>query len=504
MFLRQIVNKASRFRNKLLFIIKRCGISILFCLFILLLGGCSLAKNTQIGKIAESSASFISAEPVPISVYLPKQYADSSIHYPLYQKLLDYQKSHPNIELTFVTSASNDSTEREAVINQLSAEILSGGGPDLFIMEGYRRTDINLFPDIEKAMVNGTFLDLTEAMEKQRLSREVDFYTAVLDAGRWEGRQYILPLSFSVPLMISATDVLNASNFDLQRAMHTMDSLLTELLRIHEEQPILVITSIDPLGVLAQPVLDYEAHQVRLDTSAVRRALELEKIFRTGDIAYDLARGLFDDTNLAQVQDEFAEGVPFAVLRDSKFGISLLRQCQALGIKVSVMPIPNEEGTITAKIGSYAMGNRNTKYPEEVADLLLYLVSEECQSAAAYADYDQLPVRKGCMQACFDAQYQFSVYDASRERLTEEEITERQERHGIPLDEARIQQLESICEQVTAAHYQTIWYRSVDLGQTETGDNIASFLHMQYWNDEISLDELIEILSSKMRLYLDE
>ena len=418
---------------------------------------------------------------------------------------MDYQEAHPNLTLEFISPKGvNYMEEREAMISQLNAEILSGGGPVLFIMEGYRTTEINLFPDIEKAMVNGTFLDLTEAMEKQGLSREEDFYTAVLDAGQWEGRQYILPLGFSVPLMISAADVLNASSFDLQRAMHTMDSLLTELLRIHEEQPILVITSIDPLGVLAQPVLDYEAHQVRLDTSAVRRALELEKIFRTEDIAYDLARGLFDNTNPAQVQDEFAEGVPFAVLQDSRFCINLLRQCQALGIEVSVMPIPNEEGTVTAEIGSYAMGNRNTKYPEEVADLLLYLVSEECQSAAAYADYNQLPIRKGCMQACFDAQYQFSIYDASRERMTEEGIAERQEQYGVPLDEARIKQLEVICDQVTAAHYQTIWYRGVDLGQSETGENVASYLHMQYWNDEITLDELVETLSSKMRLYLDE
>lgn len=464
-------------------------------------GGGEQTQSEASGEPATSEAS----EPVTLQVYLAAQYADPTVHYPIYEALMDYQEAHPNLTLEFISPKGvNYMEEREAMISQLNAEILSGGGPDLFIMEGYRTTEINLFPDIEKAMVNGTFLDLTEAMEKQGLSREEDFYTAVLDAGQWEGKQYILPLGFSVPLMVSATDVLNASSFDLQRAMYSMDSLLTELLRIHEEQSILVITSIDPLDVLAQPVLDYEAHQVRLDTSAVRRGLELEKIFRTGDIAYDLARGLFNDTNPSHVQDEFAQGVPFATLRYSRFSINLLRQCRALGIEVSVMPIPNEEGTITAKIGSYAMGNRNTKYPEEVADLLLYLVSEECQSAAAYADFDQLPIRKGCMQACFNAQYQFSVYDASRERMTEEEIAERQKRHGVPLDEARIKQLEAICEQVTAAHYQTIWYRGVDLGQSETGENVASYLHMQYWNDEISLDELIEILSSKMRLYLDE
>ena len=462
------------------------------------------AGGTETAPPASSSPSRGEQETIALSVYLPAQYADPTTHYPIYEKLMDYQQAHPNIELTFVSPATNDLTEREALIQQLNAAILSGGGPDLFIMEGYRRTEINLFPDIEKAMANGTFLDLTDAMEKQGLSRTEDSYAAVLDAGQWEGRQYVLPLAFSVPLMTSATDALNASSFDLQRAMHSMDSLLTELLRIREEQPVLVITGIDPLGVLAQPVLDYEGRQVKLDTPAARRALELEKIFRTGAIAYDLARGLFDDADPAQVRDGFAAGAPFAVLQDSKFSINLLRQCQALGIEASVMPVPNEEGTITAKIGSYAMGSRSTKHPEAVADLLLYLVSEECQSAAAYADYDQFPVRKGCMQPCFDAQYQFSVYDASSEKLTGEEIAERQGRYGAPLDEARIRQFESICEQVTAAHYQTIWYRGVDLGQTETGDNVASFLHMQYWNDELSLDELIAILSSKMRLYLDE
>ena len=465
---------------------------------------CAGGMETAAGEASSRPQGEQAVEPVMLSVYLPAQYADPTTHYPIYEKLMDYQEAHPNIELAFVSPATNDLTEREAVISQLNAEILSGGGPDLFIMEGYRRTESNLFPDIEKAMANGAFLDLTEAMEKQGLSSEEDFYTAVLDAGQWEGRQYVLPLGFSVPLMTSAADVLYASSFDLQRAMHTMDSLLTELLRIREEQPILVITGIDPLGVLAQPVLDYAAHEVQLDTPAARRALELEKIFRTGDMAYDLARGSFDTSDPVQVQDEFAQGVPFAVLNESDFSMNLLRQCQALGIETSVMPIPNEEGTVTARIGSYVMGNRNTKYPEEVADLLLYLVGEECQSAAAYADSDLFPIRKGCMQACFDAQYQFSVYDASRERVTEEYIAGRKERNGIPLDETRIRQFEAICDQVTAAHYQTIWYRGVDLGQTGTGENVASFLHMQYWNDEISLDELIEILSSKMRLYLDE
>ena len=205
-----------------------------------------------------------------------------------------------------------------------------------------------------------------------------------------------------------------------------------------------------------------------------------------------------------QVLQQFEAGTPFAVLYETDISMNLLRRCEALGIEITVLPVPNEEGTVTAHIGSYAMGNRNTQHPDEVEDLLLYLVSEECQSAAAYADHDQIPVRRGCLQACLEAQYQFSVYDASREKLTDEDIQERERGYGVQLGQARVDQLAFICDQVTAAHYQTVWYNGMDLGKTQEGKNVLGDLLVRYWNDELTLDELIEILTPKLRLYLDE
>ena len=83
--------------------------------------------------------------------------------------------------------------EREAEIHQLNTEILSGKGPDLFIMEGNRLTNVNLFPDIEKSMMNGAFLDLTDVMDSNEFTAE-NFYMTLLDAGKLKGKQYILPL----------------------------------------------------------------------------------------------------------------------------------------------------------------------------------------------------------------------------------------------------------------------------------------------------------------------
>ena len=255
--------------------------------------------------------------------------------------------------------------------------------------------------------------------------------------------------------------------------------------------------------ILAQPIVDYQEHTVNIGSDAYRRALELDKIFRTGSISWE-AQGVPFDNRKDQVLQQFEAGTPFAVLYETDISMNLLRRCEALGIEITVLPVPNEEGTVTAHIGSYAMGNRNTQHPDEVEDLLLYLVSEECQSAAAYADHDQIPVRRGCLQACLEAQYQFSVYDASREKLTDEDIQERERGYGVQLGQARVDQLAFICDQVTAAHYQTVWYNGMDLGKTQEGKNVLGDLLVRYWNDELTLDELIEILTPKLRLYLDE
>lgn len=97
---------------------------------------CAGGMETAAGEASSRPQGEQAAETVTLSVYLPAQYADPTTHYPIYEKLMDYQQAHPNIELTFVSPASSDLAEREAVISQLSAEILSGGGAGPFYYGG--------------------------------------------------------------------------------------------------------------------------------------------------------------------------------------------------------------------------------------------------------------------------------------------------------------------------------------------------------------------------------
>ena len=139
---------------------------------LVLLTGCSSAQKeiNTVEPITEDSSN-----PVTLTVYLTAHYANPDTHCPIYEKLLDYQKENPNITIQFVSPKEGDTAEREAEIHQLNTEILSGKGPDLFIMEGNRLTNVNLFPDIEKSMMNGAFLDLTDVMDSNEFTAE-NFY----------------------------------------------------------------------------------------------------------------------------------------------------------------------------------------------------------------------------------------------------------------------------------------------------------------------------------------
>ena len=140
------------------------------------LTGCSSAQNETdtVAPVIENSSN-----PVTLTVYLTAHYANPDTHCPIYEKLLDYQKENPNITIQFVSPKEGDTAEREAEIHQLNTEILSGKGPDLFIMEGNRLTNVNLFPDIEKSMMNGAFLDLTDVMDSNEFTTE-NFYMPLL------------------------------------------------------------------------------------------------------------------------------------------------------------------------------------------------------------------------------------------------------------------------------------------------------------------------------------
>ena len=438
-------------------------------------------------------------ETVTLSVYLEAVYTDEEAHFPIYEKLKDFEDSHPEIHLEFVSpvSGASDQAARESEINQLNTEIITGGGPDIFLMQTLRFTDENLFPDVQKAMKNHSFLNLSDYADAN-LFDPANYYSAVLAAGQLEGQQYILPLSFSVPLFVGAENVITGSGYQPEIASANQTAFFEELSRVLNENGKQVEYSLSLTNLLDQPLIDYQEGAIQLDTDAVRQALTIEKDYTTHQLNF------FNNYDSQQI-DALAAGTPFGLLEMSDIALGTLHPLDTKGIAPFVQGIPNENGGITAEISSYAMASAGTQYPEQCAELLYYLMSAECQDAAAYpCTTEELPVRRDSTKSSLENEHQFLVYDASKEKLSEEDIAFREKTYGGNLQDTTVQSIQSICDQITSAHFHTIWYSALELGQSETGDDVLTSSLNDYLYGDTSLDELINTLTPRLQMYLDE
>lgn len=436
---------------------------------------------------------------VTLSVYLEAVYTDEEAHFPIYEKLKDFEDSHPEIHLEFVSpvSGASDPAARETEINQLNTEIITGGGPDVFLMQTLRFTDDNLFPDVQKAMQNHSFLNLSDYADANAFDPS-SCYSGVLAAGQLDGQQYILPLSFSVPLFVGAESVITESGYQPEIASADQAAFFEELSRVLNENGKQVEYSLSLTNLLDQPLIDYQEGAIQLDTDAVRQALTIEKDYTTHQLNF------FNNYDSQQI-DALAAGTPFGLLEMSDIALGTLHPLDTKGIAPFIQGIPNENGGITAEISSYAMASANTQYPEQCAELLYYLMSAECQDAAAYpSTTEELPVRRDSTKSSLENEHQFLVYDASKEKLSEEDIAFREKTYGGNLQDTTVQSIQSICDQITSAHFHTIWYSALELGQSETGDDVLTSSLNDYLYGDTSLDELIDTLTPRLQMYLDE
>ena len=150
-----------------------------------------------------------------LRVCIDLSYADNADNQRLNQWLYDLQyelEEFDGVENLVFEFIPTGGAERETALDRMRTEIMSGGGPDLFLINcaGAYNSAPNgeaLFKMPEKAMALGLFLPLDEYMENNSVHAEWDKMTdVILDAGRNGEGQMIIPVTYTVPLAMYMKD----------------------------------------------------------------------------------------------------------------------------------------------------------------------------------------------------------------------------------------------------------------------------------------------------------
>ena len=266
-------------------------------------------------------------------------------------------------------------TVRATTVDRLRVEIMSGGGPDVFIMAysvtsgvtgwEYDKGDI-LFKHPEKIMANGIFLPLDDYMENNTRFAEWDkFPQAVLDAGRNREGQQIIPLTYTLPVLY-----LPKSAFDYtpDRELFWEDMLSDPALSPAARE----LANCYTIG------MNMEGEEIDLTMSSY-----LEYIL--GDLAdFENEQLAFTEEELLQRINEIFAMEKVESYRESSGAVEVKLEKEMsqryFGSPMTMIPLYSDDGGVTAQIQNYAAVNRNTKKPDEAYKVIDLLMSTYMQA----------------------------------------------------------------------------------------------------------------------------
>jgi len=305
----------------------------------------------------------------------------------LFLSRLVYAGGPKNVKVEYLPK---DGIERETTLSRIRTEIMSGGGPDVFIMacndKDYVFSEEALFPMPEKAFNLAWFLPLDEYMENNTQFAEWDkMNTVVLEAGRGEEGQQILPLCYTIPVSVYARS----------SAAHTPSKEITWMNMLESDDQVLAASAVWTDGTskfsencpffkvrdsmtefILGELADYEEEKLLFTEEELGQ--RMEEIFT---LAERYRAGVYEDAPA-----HYNAFMGFMFDRPSSFtDISKSTYNTQCGIETNepytLVPLYSDDGGVTAEIAVYAAINRNTHLPEDAYCLVDYLLSRKAQSS---------------------------------------------------------------------------------------------------------------------------
>ena len=180
------------------------------CAFILLGAvGCSIIST---GTHEEAPTLESLAESSELVVYMPN-FGDDYMC--VEEAAAVFRRTYPDVNVTVERLGDRDTKSFPymggsfAVYRgRVAAEMMSGGGPDVFLFEP------QLVDDIYKVMDAGAFLDLRNVIASDAYFQNDDFNHVVMDGAKHKGHQYIIPLAFDIPYVVASDAELERIGFD--------------------------------------------------------------------------------------------------------------------------------------------------------------------------------------------------------------------------------------------------------------------------------------------------
>ena len=308
------------------------------------------------------------------------------------QSIAQYYTANVNPDVTFeFVTLTADQEERSNQIDQLQVEMMSGEGPDIFLLpcdNGFTYNETQLIENVEKGMATGLFADLTTHYDQDGTLEKDVLLEKVMDAGVMDGKRYILPLRYTYPILLALEDELQGAGLVVSDLSQNSEAFLSTVLSQEGNAWHVSGANVFAANLLnAFPSLcDYSTGEVSLDeetiTATLSRYMELLSSLDQESIEADggvWPNFLSTDRPLSTL-----------FLSDDLFFYLDIAYAQYQDLVAA--PFAAQDGSVVANVSYYGAVSANCAAVEEAYDFLALFLSREVQSGDALeyngASYD--------------------------------------------------------------------------------------------------------------------
>lgn len=196
------------------------------------------------------------------------------------------EEAYPGLTV-FLEILPTAEDEREVRLTQLRTQIMSGNGPDVYLLptgselisdEPYRDDNIPIipvFPDVQQTMRNGLFMDISQYYNSDENLHPEALKQDVMSAGMIDGYRYVLPLRFDIPVIYTRPDICAAYGLMPELFEEDFLTIAHSVLKLKDAKTAAIglkfPQELEALGFL----LDYERGEVLVTEKQISEYLEL-------------------------------------------------------------------------------------------------------------------------------------------------------------------------------------------------------------------------------------
>lgn len=299
------------------------------------------------------------------------------------------------------TSKGEKSIEREAAINRIKNQLMAGEGPDVFWLWAqdicdpfsYRSANNYMFDDFYKMAESGTFLDLKPLLTDELLAQMSQPFQD------WVAQQehvYYLPLGYQMCGALMPRSVWQAHP-ELLEPETNFFAFFNKFSDTFGEDTLKGFTGMLPCMALAKSngtLSDMVAREDLAEFLALQTRIYKAQGYYPGSSNPEKTRNLWCDA-LSQGWAPFQGESCYDF-----YMLNTARVLSGMGDETKFVPVPNDDGGVTAIVTAVLVARSNTKHPELIQQMIESFLSEKSQRSG-FPDYgstfDNFPVRQGML-----------------------------------------------------------------------------------------------------------